>query len=243
MKEIKCVHQGSEFRFIVRQFFLHGQEVTAEQAAQDTSIIAELVSIGAGVLEKIQVAEIPYEEKLQQILQHPIQKVINPQTLPPELLKQSVIDSTIAAAKSDLVTAAWKEYNATKLERKKMSTSIHKAVDDKAAQDVLTELYQSILVLQEQERRLYNRAQYIEKNGTLPEEQPAASIETIEALKLEKRRLIDLRSKLTKKLTDGKAKNPSEQKAHKLIEWQLELDQAEAAYTVVEERINKMRGK
>lgn len=91
------------------------------------------------------------------------------------------------------------------------------------------QLTSQILALKGQIETIWDRKRYLERNRSLPpDEQPDNSLPDLpgdDAGKFElayaKRRLIDLRSKLKKKLTDPKAR-PS-----KVAEWEQELAQCE----------------
>ena len=101
------------------------------------------------------------------------------------------------------------------------------------------ELTRPILALKAQIEAVWDKKRYLERNRTLPEE-PVAEVEpqtalgpTLEdagrfELAYEKRRLIDLRSKLRRKLLDPKAK------PGKRHEWQTELVQADLAIQEIE---------
>lgn len=92
------------------------------------------------------------------------------------------------------------------------------------------ELTKPILELKAQIELIWDKKRYLERNHALPEERAVViptedkplTLEEGVRLKLayEKRRLIDLRSKLKKKLTNPKAK------PGKLLEWETELAKA-----------------
>lgn len=143
--------------------------------------------------------------------------------------------------KTDLVSKCWHDYNEVLIERKKLSSMIWRMVADGATTAQLKEHYEKIESYKSQLGELFDRARYAERTGQLPEVirdistgQPA----DISSLKYEKKKKSEKRSKLKVKIERGRATN-----APKLAEWELELDQVEAEYNNLEERIKKMEGK
>ena len=135
--------------------------------------------------------------------------------------------------------ACWNEFNELKIQRGKLSSQIWLLVANCASTEVLKVQYEKIEGMSTELTSLFEQARFAEKHGRAPvSAKPDRNITEIFALKDERRKLIDLRSKLHKKITVGKAKNPN-----KVIEWQLELEQADAAYILVDEKIKKAEGK
>lgn len=49
--------EGKEYKFTAAHFMLDGQTITAEEALNDDKVLAKLVSMGAGVIEEVEVEE------------------------------------------------------------------------------------------------------------------------------------------------------------------------------------------
>lgn len=97
------------------------------------------------------------------------------------------------------------------------------------------ELTRQILSLKAEIETIWDKKRYLERNRVMPEEDPQQAIDLpiLEEsgrfqLAYEKRRLIDLRSKLRRKLNDPKAK------PGKVHEWETELAQCELKIQEIE---------
>jgi hypothetical protein len=124
-------------------------------------------------------------------------------------------------------------------ERAKLSSQIWKLVANGASQDELKLHYERIEAFRQPLIDHYDKIAYVKKHGSLPEvptttnQQPTTLLELREL----KRKLSDKRCKLKVKLQPSA--KPS--KPDQLLNWQMELAQAEAQYADVEERIKQMQ--
>lgn len=155
---------------------------------------------------------------------------------PAQVHRDAAIHEIKSGTRSDLLTHAWAEYNKVSQERKKLSKQIGSMVESGATRAELKEHYHRINTLLQEGAEHYDRIQHIEQYGTLP--QPTMPDVDIILLKDKRKKLVDQRCKLAKKVEKGQATN------HKrVMQWQLELDQANAEYLLVDERIKKLEGK
>lgn len=140
----------------------------------------------------------------------------------------------------DLVTKCWHEFNQVKLERNKLSSEIWRIVEAGATKQTLKEHYEKIEAYRAQLQELFDRARHAERFGDLPQEKKndAGQAVDISSLKYEKKKLTEKRSKLQKKIKLAEATG-----SDKILEWQLELEQADAMYRDLDERIRKMEGR
>jgi hypothetical protein len=138
-----------------------------------------------------------------------------------------------------LVSQCWGAFSAAKIERNKLSSQIHTMVAAGATKSELKDHYEKIESHRPKLVELFDLSRFVERHGHLPEikkvdEKPV----DITSLKYERSRLIDKRCKLQKKIQVGEAKNPA-----RIAEWQLELDQTNAAYNLVDEKIKELEGR
>jgi hypothetical protein len=147
---------------------------------------------------------------------------------------------TKVVSKSSIVSKSWEEFNQAKLERAKLSNEISKLIDQGATRSELAQHYEKIVACEPELQELFDKARHVEQYGALPELKTDEQEKPVDiySLKDERRKLIDKRCKLQKKIKIGEAKNPK-----KVIEWQLELDQANAHYNHIDEQIKKLEGK
>lgn len=241
MNEARFTHNGTEFQFVAKRFILDGKTITAQDALQDPELLARFVEMKAGVIKTcidVPQSGIPVQKsntmpsisldsgsKQQEV------GVTQQQIGVARELTKAVIQEITGGAKSDLTTKAWADYHTTKLERKKLSSETFRMVERNATTEELKAHYKKIMELQESERTLYDRAKVIEQTGSLPEEKAVS----LEGLKDQRRKLVDLRCKLSKKISNATAAKNG--KPHKMAEWQLELDMANAEYEVVNTKI------
>ena len=99
------------------------------------------------------------------------------------------------------------------------------------------ELTRQILELKGKIELIWDKKYYLERNHCLPEEQSTVDAPTLSdadafELAYEKRRLIDLRSKLKRKLLNPKAKSG------KLLEWETELAQCNLKIQEIEFKLS-----
>jgi hypothetical protein len=155
-------------------------------------------------------------------------------------VEQAYKDATIhqiqSGTKTDLLNHEWSEYKSIALDRKKLSKSIATLVEDGASKSDLQTLYQRIDNLLKDGAEVYDRIQHVDQYGKLPDA-TTPNVDLI-LMKDQRKKLVDLRCKLAKKLENGQLMN------HKRVPmWQLELDQANAEYLLVDEKIKKLEGK
>lgn len=165
--------------------------------------------------------------------------VANNQIDKPNLIIKADVAELNTALKATLVDSLELEYNRVMTERKKLSSQIWKLVENGASREELAEHYQKIEDFRPQLQKLYDDIEYAKRYGQLPAEPVTAQEdETIYSLKLKRKALIDKRCKLKAKI----AKKAS-QKAAKYVEWELELEMADAEYTHIDTKIKVMEGK
>lgn len=139
--------------------------------------------------------------------------------------------------KSTLQAQCWAEFNELKIEQGKVSNTIGDVVASGANKAQLQELYAKIESYRPDLIRLFERARYVDQYGVLPEEKKDAQLPTdIYGLKDQKRKLVDLRHKLGKKISTAK-------KEDQRLDWEQKLALANTEYAVVDEQIKKMEGK
>lgn len=113
-------------------------------------------------------------------------------------------------------------------------------VEGGASQDDLKDLYQKIEAFRIPLQQHYDKIAYVKQHGHLPEaDTESVHEETLFELKDKKRKLVDKRCKLQRKLTASAKPSKPEQVAN----WELELEQATAEYNDVERRIKILEGK
>jgi hypothetical protein len=224
MDAITFFHQDIEYQFTVKSFTLDGRSIKSVDAVNDEALLNSLVEMGAGVIRKIGVKE------KQSCVQHQPDNTI-------QVKNAAVVNQIQNGVKSDLATQAWSEYHSVKLERKKLSSQIFRMVEDRSTKAQLKHHYAAITDLQQREGTLYERARFVEQNGKLPET-TGHEDHNILQLKDKRRKLVDQRCKLQKKIDLGKAKNPN-----RFSTWQQDLDRANAEYTFIDEQIQKLTGR
>lgn len=157
---------------------------------------------------------------------------------------QSTIDSRPltptpprSEVKSTLQAQCWAEFNELKIEQGKVSNTIGDVVASGATKAQLRELYAKIEGYRPDLIRLFERARYVDQYGVLPEEKKAAQLPAdIYGLKDTKRKLVDLRHKLGKKIATAKREDQR-------LDWEQKLAMANTEYAVVDDQIKKMEGK
>lgn len=197
-----------------------------QQAAADIKTIDPAVSISI---------KIPGEPAETKVVSKTNRYPTSPGRNVPEILKEATINKITSAVKSELSNQAWSEYHKLKLERKKLSSQIFTMVKDGATRAHLKEHYNKIVSLLSNEKVLFDRARHIEQHGAPPE--ASTDSRDLLLLKEEKRKLSDERCKLQKKIIIGEAKNPN-----RFLQWQVRLDQANAEYAIIEEKIREISG-
>ncbi|WP_189630112.1 hypothetical protein [Roseivirga thermotolerans] len=103
-------------------------------------------------------------------------------------------------------------------------------------QEQLNDLYHRIDAFQPEIQGVFNKIRSLENTGKLPEQRRVGTARELDSLKLEKKRLNDKICKTKKKLRPS-AKPP---KADKVIQWQLELAEAEARRIEIDEKIKEL---
>jgi hypothetical protein len=159
-----------------------------------------------------------------------------PQDSVAEAMKEAAIHQVKSGTKKDLLDDCWSQFNEVLIERKKLSKQIAPMVGSGATKSELKEHYQKIDRLIDDGAEIFKSIRYVEQYGKLPE--PIAANVDILLMKDHRKKLVDLRCKLSKKIEIGQAKNPK-----KVLEWQLEFDKANAEYILVDEKIKKLEGK
>jgi hypothetical protein len=152
-----------------------------------------------------------------------------------EQVNKAAVHHATTAVKSDLANAAWKDYHNQKLERKKLSSKTAELVANGATEEDLKRHYSTIKGMLDQGKVLYNRAKHIEAHGSEPG--PDQDTPELLVLKDRKRKLVDLRCKLQKKIETGPALRKSESK---IQNWKLELDRANAEYNIIDEKLKAL---
>lgn len=136
------------------------------------------------------------------------------------------------------------EENKLRVERNILSSQIWKMVENGATPGELKTHYEKIESSRIPLQQLWDRKRYVEVHGVLPEDQTStptnnseASTSNVLELKDRKRKLSDLRCKLNKKLQPSAKPSRPEQ----IIDWQMQLDKADAEYHQVEEQIKQLQ--
>lgn len=143
-----------------------------------------------------------------------------------------------AEAKQTLKAQAWHEFNKVLLERKKLSSESYDLVEDGATNATIMEHYHKIKGYQPVLANLFDVARHVEQYGSVPEEKKEDERPAdIYSLKDQLRKLIDQRCKLNSKIKRGHKSQA------KVIEWQLELDIANAQYQEVDGKLKTLQGK
>lgn len=134
----------------------------------------------------------------------------------------------------------WIEFNALKVERNKLSTEISRLVENEASKERLAEQYAKIESYRPDLIALYDKIQYVKQHGCLPAVQETTTdLPDAYRLKDEKKKLVDKRCKLKRKLKESaKASKPE-----KILEWEQELAQADLQYIEVENQLKQLEGK
>lgn len=154
-------------------------------------------------------------------LQEHAHRIDPPQASAPVPVQSTVTADEYAGLQADMS----KEADRLNRQMADLSNQLHQIPEGVAC----PQLTSQILAIKSQIETIWDRKRYLERNRSLPpDQQPNSSLPELpgdDAGKFElayaKRRLIDLRSKLKKKLTDPKAK-PS-----KRAEWEQELAECE----------------
>lgn len=159
----------------------------------------------------------------------------------PISIDQEMIDSgKVYVEEQVLLHQLEREYADIRMERNKLSSLISTMVEEGATQEQLREHYEKIEAFRIPLQQHYDKIKYVKQHGALPEiKSDAKSEETLFELKDKKRKLIDKRCKLQKKLVASAKPSKPEQIAN----WELELEQATAEYNDVEKRIKQMEGR
>lgn len=146
------------------------------------------------------------------------------------------------------------EKSALLVERNKLSSQIWKMVENGATQADLAEHYRKIEEYRPGLIALYDKIKHVKLHGELPSAPTSATnMDDIYQLKDLKKKLVDKRCKLKAKIdkvrgkqeykVPGGAEVPlSDKDTAKVLEWQFELDQAEAEYTQVAEKLSLLNG-
>ena len=176
-------------------------------------------------LAKIRALEVP-DKPVETFTKPPVAIVTPTPTIPRSIAKQTLSDQ------------CWAEYNTVRIERAKVSNKIAPLVASGASKEALSELHAEIESYRPELQRLFEVARHVDQYGVLPELKVVQQVPSdIFSLKDQKRKLVDARCKLTKKLKQGSLKD------HKVIEWQLELDKANAEFNMVSDQLKKLEGK
>ncbi len=124
------------------------------------------------------------------------------------------------------------ELSTIKVQRAKLSTAISKMVNSGSSKNELGQLHTKIACFKKPIQEAYDKLEYVKKHGELPKKKVTSESEL--QLKDKKRKLVDLRSKLKKKLqmAEGKGNGNS-----KVLEWEQSLDRAELEYKEVEQKL------
>lgn len=145
----------------------------------------------------------------------------------------------VSEAKSPLSEQCWNQYNELRIEQAKVANEIHELVANGADRKAIKDLYDRVESYRPDLISAFERARYVDQHGKLPvvtnSVTPAADLYT---LKDQKRKLIDKRCKLQRKIEKGKATN-----APKLPEWEMELEHADMEYKSIDEQIKQLGGK
>lgn len=155
-------------------------------------------------------------------------------------INNTIVQRVKEENRSDLEKQLWIEFNALKVERNKLSTEISRLVENEASKERLAEQYAKIESYRPDLIALYDKIQYVKQHGCLPAIQETTT-EPPDAYRLkdEKKKLVDKRCKLKRKLKESaKASKPE-----KILEWEQELAQADLQYMEVENQLKQLEGK
>lgn len=143
-----------------------------------------------------------------------------------------------ASLQQSLIWDLDNQFRDLRVHRAKQSNKYMPMIANGASQSELAAHYVMIESISADMRELYDKKEYVEKHGRLPEQGSAgATIESgnILALKETRRSLINRRNKLKKNITLAMAKGST-----KLPELQLKSDQLDAEYLTVRDRITEL---
>lgn len=159
----------------------------------------------------------------------------------PKKLMPTVIEPDLSTPKSDLVAGLWVEFNQLKVERNKLSSQTWRLVKG-ASQSELSGHYHKIEGYRPQLQAIFDKIKYVEVHGELPgapPEMPAPTEDLFHLKFVKKKSLINVRSKLKRKLEkSAKPKNPE-----RVLEWEVQLAQLDIEYAALCNRIKEMEGK
>lgn len=126
-----------------------------------------------------------------------------------------------------------------RIERAKLSNKYNGMIANGAGQYELAAHYRTIEAISSEIREAYERRDYVERFGRLPENGSAqVAVDSANALALKdlKRSLVNRRNKLNTKIRKGDAtKSPSVQ------DWKLQLDRLDTEYIAVNDRLKELR--
>lgn len=150
----------------------------------------------------------------------------------------------ITTPKEKLIREIIIEENKLRVERNILSSQIWKMVENGSTSNELKAHYEKIEGYRIPLQQLWDRKRYVEVHGVLPETHATSTSSDSEPitgnmleLKDRKRKLSDLRCKLKTKLKPSAKPSRAEQ----IIDWQMQLDRADAEYHQVEEQIKQMQ--
>jgi len=153
---------------------------------------------------------------------------------------QSTVDSKPLTVdhKTDLLSQCRAEFNELKIEQGKVSNTIAATVAGGASLAELKDLYAQIESYRPDLIKLYQRYKHVQQYGTLPVEQVVNEVSVdIFKLKDSRKKLVDERCKLGIKIKRGHIKE------QKVQDWQLRLDEVNAEYAMLDEKIKNLEGK
>ncbi|GAB3803425.1 hypothetical protein GCM10028819_33330 [Spirosoma humi] len=144
-------------------------------------------------------------------------------------LGRQIVGDEYASIQADLSAEA----NGLNRQMAELSNQLHKIPSDVSC----PQLTRQILELKGKIELIWDKKYYLERNHCLPEEQSTVEAPTLSdagafELAIEKRKLIDKRSKLRRKLINPKAK------PGKLLEWETELTQCNLKIQEIEFKLS-----
>lgn len=193
---------------------------------------------------KINVKKVLKEAEIKRNTPKPLPKVTIRPKSPGHQLSHVIVDEAIhmppKEPENTLLHQLEREYADVRMERNKLSSQICGLVEGGADQSALRSLYHKIESFRVPLQEHYDKIAYVKQHGHLPEVKPESIHEpTLFELKDQKRKLIDKRSKLQAKLKpSAKATKPTQ-----IANWELELEQCNAMYEDVDNRIKKLEGR
>ena len=153
-------------------------------------------------------------------------------------VEQESIDTNAFRLKTALLIDLDNQDHEIRIARAKLTNQYNPMIRSGASQTDLKTHYQKIESMTGQLQDIFDKRRHVNKFGRLPDQGGAKQSilsNNILVLKDRKRKLVDKRCKLNVKIKKGEATN-----AKKLLDWKLELDQANQEYDLVNSKIKEL---